>query len=150
VIGPIYAVERNTIESYDTERILKVSFFLVMALFIFTYGINCVMTQKNILVDSILRSQEQKSNVELILDNLEESIMITKDDKIEFVNDKFLEMFVSQINQFKDEHLQKKKEDDSLNIDSPVSDRNIMYRLKSFLLKCFKKSQSEKKEEEGS
>ena len=68
--------------------------------------------------------------------------MITKDNKIEFVNDKFLEMFVFQINKFKDDHLPKKDD----NIDDAIPEIKISI-CSIFYCKCFKKSPNQKSEE---
>lgn len=95
--GPLYAVERTLIEEYDRNRMLQIVCFIIITCSVFNLGINCVINQKNFLIEQMFESKEQMDNLKLILDNLEESIMITVNDKIEFVNDKFLEMFVHQI-----------------------------------------------------
>ena len=95
--GPIYAVERTLIEGYDRNRVLQLVFFIIITCSLFNLGINCVIKQKNFLIEQMFESKEQMDNLKLILDNLEESIMITVNDQIEFLNDKFLEMFVHQI-----------------------------------------------------
>lgn len=95
--GPVYAVERTLIEGYDRKRTLQIVVFIILTCSLFNLGINCVIKQKNFLIEQMFKSKEQMDNLKLILDNLEESIMITVNDKIEFVNDKFLEMFVHQI-----------------------------------------------------
>ena len=49
------------------------------------------------MVDQINNFQEQQQHLTLILENLEESLIIISDQKIDFVNDKYLQMFSLQI-----------------------------------------------------
>ena len=46
------------------------------------------------------QAEEIQEEMDLILENLEESILITKDFKAEFVNKRFLESFSQQISEF--------------------------------------------------
>lgn len=94
-LGPLICIERGWIETgeYDTERIWTICLNYLISTFFYTYGLFSIINQKKFLIDQIRKSQEQHQQLNLILDNLEESIMIIGKDKLDFVNDKFLEMF---------------------------------------------------------
>ena len=98
--GPLYCVDKKKFESggYIQRLILAIP----AAIFTITFNIVAIYyikRQKNILVEKIQISLNQQKHLTLILENLEESLIIIHDQQIEYVNDKYLEMFMYQINQ---------------------------------------------------
>ena len=93
-IGPIYVVEKKRFEQGYLSRLIWVLPNFILSMLFYSTGIFCIMKQKSVLIQMIQTSLNQQNHLSLILENLEESLIIVHNQKIEFVNDKYLEMFM--------------------------------------------------------
>ena len=81
VTGPIYSIEKNLFgQEYTINRMFKLGIFYIIVILFYSIGIHLVLKQKYQIINLIVQSHEQKANLNLILDNLEESIIIAMKD----------------------------------------------------------------------
>ena len=94
----IYNLEISKMETDSTQEDITVWVTLFIGQFIYYGGICLLMiTARGQLIETIHTNKEQSKYLATILDNLQESIIILKDNQIDFANDTFLCKFSGQL-----------------------------------------------------
>ena len=119
--------------------------FIIMAFAFIPVGIYLFWLNSKILNDfyiQLKKNLSRKDDFKLILDSLEESIIIINDNKIDFVNDMFLNQFRNSIYRIKSNLIQSSEH---------LSSQKLSYKTKilnklKWYRKCIKKKKNDESE----